>query len=113
MFSHFTDPKINEVSIRQTGTVANFEVSASLAYTGGAAISFFGISYGQSTTSEFIRIENVQATSSSDPLVWMGTFTITDPGFDPATDLQFSVFVTNQFNYRSSEMIVQGILYLS
>ena len=107
------DPKVNEISVRQLGASAEFEVSTSLAYTGGGVIDFFEISYRQSTSGEFRTLENVQATSSGDPLVWTGTFTIEDSDFDPSTDvenIQFLVFVINQFGYKSNGSIVSGMI---
>ena len=96
---------MNELSVSQTGDEANFQVSASLAYTGGGVIDFFEVSYRLSTTSGFIKINNVPATSSSDSLVWTGTFSISDPNFDPAS-IQFLVFAVNEFNYRSNGSII-------
>lgn len=99
--------------MRQLGASAEFEVSTSLAYTGGGVIDFFEISYRQSTSGEFRTLENVQATSSGDPLVWTGTFTIEDSDFDPSTDvenIQFLVFVINQFGYKSNGSIVSGMI---
>ena len=90
----------------------NFEVSTSLAYTGGGVINSFEISYRLSTSSESIMIENVPATSTSDQLVWTGTFTVPDTDFNPATDvanIQFFVFVINQFNYKSNGTIISGM----
>ena len=107
------DPKVNEISVRQLGASAEFEVSTSLAYTGGGVIDFFEVSYRQSTSGEFRRLENVQATSSGNPLVWTGTFTVADSDFDPSTDvenIQFLVFVINQFNYKSNGSIVSGMM---
>ena len=93
---------------------AGFEVPTSLAYTGGGVISFFEVSYRQSTSGKFRRLENVQATPSGDPLVWTGTFTIADSDFDPPIDvenIQFLVFIINQFNYKSNGSIVSGMIY--
>jgi hypothetical protein len=101
--------------VRQVGTPDSdeFEVSASLAYTGGGVIDYFTVSYRQSTEfGEYIELDRVSATSSGDPLVWTGTFTISDPDFNPSTDvknIQFLVYATNQFNHKSNGSIVQGM----
>lgn len=103
---------MNKISVRQVGETANFEVSTSLAYTGGSAISSFQVSYRLSTSGEFTKLDNVRATSSSDPLVWTGTFIISNPDIDLATDvknMQFLVFVTNRDNYKSNGSIVSGM----
>ena len=87
---------MNEISVRHLGET-NFEVSTSLAYTGGGTINSFEISYRLSTSSESMMIDNVPATSGSDQLVWTGTFSISDTDFDPANDvknIQFFVFGT-------------------
>ena len=107
----YADPKINEISVRQLGASAEFEVSTSLAYTGGGVIDFFTVSYRQSTFGEFRELGRVLATSSGDSLVWTGTFTISDPDFDPSTDvenIQFLVFVFNQFGFQSNGSVVSG-----
>ena len=112
VFTH-ADPKVNEISVRQLGASAEFEVSTSLAYTGGGVIDFFTVSYRQSTFGEFRELGRVSATSSGDSLVWTGTFTISDPDFDPSTDgesTQFLVFVFNQFGFQSNGSVVFGMI---
>lgn len=114
VFVHvYADPKINELSVRQLGASAEFEVSTSLAYTGGGVIDIFTVSYRQSTFGEFRELGRVSATSSGDSLVWTGTFTISDPDFDPSTDaenIQFLVFVYNQFGFQSNGSVVLGAI---
>ena len=112
-FYTYADPKVNEISVRQLGaSLATFEVSTSLAYTGGGVINSFDVSYRQSTSGEFRNVKSVTATSSGDLLVWTGTFTIADADLDPSTgveNIQFLVFVNNQFGYKSNGSIVSGI----
>ena len=99
--------------MRQLGASAEFEVSTSLAYTGGGVIDFFTVSYRQSTFGEFRELGRVPATSGGDSLVWTGTFTISDPDFDPSTDAentQFLVFVFNQFGFQSNGSVVLGMI---
>ena len=113
IFTH-ADPKINEISVRQLGASAEFEVSTSLAYTGGGVIDFFTVSYRHSAFGEFRELGSVSATSSGDSLVWTGTFTISDPDFDPSTDvenIQFLVFVFNQFGFQSNGSVVSGVIF--
>ena len=99
--------------MRQLGaSLATFEVSTSLAYTGGGAIISFDVSYRRSTSGEFRNLKSVTATSSGDPLVWTGTYTIADADFDPSTgveNIQFLVFVNNQFGYQSNGSFVSGM----
>ena len=107
---------MNEISVSQLRASAEFEVSTSLAYTGGGAIDSFTVSYRQSTSGEFKRLGNVPATSNSNPLVWTGTFTLSDDDFDPSTSvesIQFLVFAINQFGYQSNGSIVSGMINLS
>lgn len=101
-------PKVNEISVapsRESGTT--FQVSTSLAYTGGGIISFFDVSYRQSTTSAFVNIDNVPATRAGNDLVWTGIFTISDLNVDKS-NLQFLVYVVNEFNYKSNGTIISG-----
>ena len=95
----------------QVGEGPNFQVSASLAYTGGGAIRFFEVSYRFSTMEGFTPLDNVQAVASSDSLVWTGTFSISNEDFDPE-NVQFFVFVENELGYKSNGTVSSGMYIL-
>ena len=86
----------------------NFQVSASLAYTGGGAIRFFEVSYRLSVMDGFTRLDNVPAITSSDSLVWTGTFSISVMDFDAET-VQFLVFVENERGFKSNGTLGLGM----
>ena len=72
------------------------------------------MSYRQSTFGEFRELGRVSATSGGDSLVWTGTFNISDTDFDPSTNVenvQFLVFVFNQFGFQSNGLIVSGMIF--
>ena len=106
----YAGPKVNELSVLHVQNSGSFRVSASLAYTGGGNISYFEIGYRLSTSDTFFQIGKVRAVSDGiSGLVWTGNFEIDINDIQsPARSVQFLVFVTNQFNFKTNGTISEG-----
>ena len=90
---HISEPSISSVAVVRLNRTT-FNLSLSLAYTGGGAITHFRISFRKTGTTSWHSLGEIPATPSPDSsLVWNGVMSRNE--FDTSIPLTFNVLVVN------------------
>ena len=104
LLSFIIAPSITSLEVTRLNTTT-FNLSASLAYTGGGAITHFRVSFRNTRTTSWTPLENVPVTSSPDSsLVWNGVMNRDE--FNTSVSLTFQVLVVNAHGLVSAEALV-------
>ena len=103
LVSFITAPSITSLDVTRLN-MTTFNLSVSLAYTGGGDITHFRVSFRDTRTTPWTPPENIPVTSSPDSsLVWTGVMRRDE--FDTSTSLTFQVLAVNMEGLVSAEAL--------
>ena len=93
-------PSISSVEVTRLN-MTTFNLSVSLAYTGGGAITHFRVSFRNTGTTSWDSLEDIPATPSPDSsLVWNGV--VSRDEFAAYSQVEFLLSVINQHGFKSN-----------
>jgi len=103
---HIPEPSISSVEVTRLNRTT-FNLSVSLAYTGGGAITHFRISFRNTGTTSWHPLGEYPATPSPDSsLVW--NWVMSRNEFDTSIPLTFNVLAVNSYGLVSTEAQVNS-----
>ena len=103
LLSFITAPSITSLEVTRLNRTT-FNLSVSLAYTGGGDITHFRVSFRDTRTTPWTPPENIPVTSSPDSsLVWSGVMQRDE--FDTSMSLTFQVLAVNMEGLVSAEAL--------
>ena len=95
-----SEPNISSFEVTRLN-ITTFNLSVSLAYTGGGAITHFRVSFWNTETTSWHPLEEIPVTLHPDSsLVWNGV--VSRDEFSAHYQMEFLLSITNQYGFESN-----------